>query len=280
MQNGVAFQRFQPAPGSVAHSAEQFYQATLGMTGTDIEKTKAILKHAHQQGNLPALKQAIVQKARQEGFAVNDTLDILHHEFSNNALKRVFKAAPRQSVMDVYNTGQDQYRASKMQYRLFGMWRAIANFLTVSKQYPLMSGAIIGLVAHYGGKYPFLGAFSGVGILGWSGANMARQEWRARGPGMTAEKAEALVSSGENLTAFALTASGGDGIYKVMAESVNRLKAAPLSAKNLFNIVGMQLNAHDAMGGLQSLRFVMGLFDNVIPPFNAVANRLNGKKES
>jgi hypothetical protein len=270
---------------SAFHTAEKlasdFYKATLDHTpGINVDEVKRIFAIVHQQNTHKAFDEAIVHKARQEGYLIKGAVHILDKKFSG--LLKPFMQVPRKECMDILLHGKNRYRSTPAEYRLRGMWTAIADFLTVCKKHPILSTSIIGSVAYLGGTYPFLGAVSGIAIMAWASAVTVFSELKAKHlPVMNAEKAGHYVRSGENIAAFLLTFSGVDGIYKgakngvdIMAKSTalqhNTNGMAQYGVKT-WHAISAKLKHGEEVG----IRFVIGLFDNVLLPFNGLADRMN-----
>lgn len=313
--------------------AKQFCAATLEKRfGTDEQQVLQILQDVHREGVKPEFELAVINEARRHGEIVNDASEIIQDEFKGNVFEHWFKTAPRKEALDYMATGRNQYRGSGWDYRRYGMYRSLADFASVCKEYPIMSATVIGAVAALGGIFPFLGAISGVAIMGWAGAFTAVNEIQAarKGKAMNAEKAEHYMASGENMAAFLLTASGFHGIRDGNKMGVaawrnalnakenqsaswlvrhgNGLKAAikevdsdaiPDWARTVYSkIKGVSPKApssaavryghapkstdakeHWTLAWSKRFLFVVGLFDNVLLPFNWLADQLSGKPQ-
>lgn len=307
--------------------AKAFCEATMGQRwGSDEKKMLHILKQVQQEKVRPEFEKAVINDARRHGRIYHSVSGLVQDELAGNKLEQVFKNAPRKEALDYLKYGKNTYRATGWDYRLYGMYRSLADFTAVCKEYPLMSAGVIGSVAVLGGLFPFLGAASGVGIMGWTTLFTAKNEIQAakKGEVMNKEKADHYEASGENIAAFLLTASGMHGIkngselginaWKNAAEAkkgagflsqqASGLKAAvtkidsnaipgwaskawasvkgsvpgkpkpPVAAFNGSTTPAARNGVIDwANRGL----FVVGLFDNVLLPFNAVADQINHK---
>lgn len=307
--------------------AKVFCDATMRQRiGSDEKKMLHVLKTVQKEGIRPEFEAAVVNDARRHGKIYHSASAIVQDELAGNFLERKFKNAPRKEALDYLRYGKNTYRATGWDYRLYGMYRSLADFTAVCKEYPVMSAAVIGSVAVLGGLFPFLGAASGVGIMGWTTLFTAKNEIEAaqKGEVMTPEKAAHYQASGENMAAFLLTASGMHGIkggselgvsaWKGAAEAkkganflsrhASGLKAAvtkvdenaiPQWASNgwakIKTSVKGQPKATTPFGSASKKSengvldwanrglFVVGLFDNVLLPFNAVADKINHKPQ-
>jgi hypothetical protein len=271
----------------VQQLSNQFANATWRMAGTNTVQVKEVLKKVHDSQSLPAFNKTLAATAWQEGRLLPNAVAVLNEELAGTEFSRLVKRASLLESMDALLYGKNSYRARPWDYRLLGAWSALTNFWDVCKQHPVMSSLVIGSVAYFGGKYPFLGGISGVGIMGWSGVAMAAYEHKAsKNPGaMNTEKAEAYLESGENAMAFLLTASGGDGIVKgvlngakVFAEATNGVKAQGVLARWLLPLT-QACKATMQEGEHVGLRFVVGLFDNVLLPFNWAAEQWSARNK-
>ncbi|MDX2083822.1 MAG: hypothetical protein SFZ03_00335 [Candidatus Melainabacteria bacterium] len=262
--------------------AERFANATWRMPGIEVEDVQKIFSQVNQTRRWALFNQAAVQKAWMDGRPFHNVVEVVSQELAGNSLSRFFNRAPLLSCMDAWLYGQDTYRAKPSDYRLRGMWTSIADFLSVCKQHPVMSSVVIGSVGYFGAKYPFLGGASGALILAWSATASLLNEYRARHVvGMTPQKAEYYRQSGENLMAFLLTLSGVDGIYKGVVNGLKAFRAVPAARSSAFAMDQLPLRLWSATkaklkhGEETGIRFVLGLFDNVLLPFNALAEKLN-----
>jgi hypothetical protein len=220
---------------------------------------------------------------------------------------KLFKRAPRKEALDYLSVGRNTYRANSWDYRMYGMYRSLADFANVCRAHPVMSAGVIGSVAVLGGVFPFVGAVSGIAIMGWAGGFTLLHEIKAakQGEKMNAEKAEHYQSSGENLAAFLLTASGIKGIKEGRKMGMDAWKGATEASRKTNNWVTRQgkglsaavkqidpaaipgflqtkLAVKPHQGSEQNLfdrfLFVVGLFDNVLLPFNWLADKLSAQK--
>lgn len=278
---------------ALAHQyAEQFCQATVDQFGTDEKAVKRILKDVHRLHLHREFNQAVMVATRSRDKEAQGVIDVLEREFAANPMEKPFKNAIRKECMDYLQYGKNFYRPSAWDYRLYGMYRSLADFANVCKQHPVMSASVIGSVAVLGHLYPFVGAVSGVAILAWAGAFTAMNEVQARRQDKTnADKAAHYTASGENMAAFAITAIGGKGIkegtqngIKVYNRTVSQTPQ-PASvqdgvksrAKGLWNATKARAEGEHKTNALESFLFVSGLFDNVLLPFNALADNMDSK---
>ncbi len=284
-----------------------FCDATLGKRfGSDEQKVLETLKAVSQEGLQPEFEVAALNEARRHGRIYNQVSDVLHDELASNGLMKLFKRAPRKEALDYLSVGRNTYRATGWDYRAYGMYRSLADFANVCRAHPVMSAGVIGSVAVLGGVFPFVGAVSGIAIMGWAGGFTLLHELKAAklGPKMNAEKAEHYQSSGENMAAFLLTASGIKGIKEGRKIGMDAWKGASEANKNSSWAIrhgkGMsaavkQIDPDAIPGFLQSklaikphqgsdqnlfdrFLFVVGLFDNVLLPFNWLADKLSAQK--
>lgn len=275
---------------SQAHRyAEQFCKATIDQFGTDEKAVKRILKDVHRLRLHAEFNQAVMAAARKRDKDVQGVVDLLEQEFAANPVEKPFKNAVRKECMDYLQYGKNLYRPSAWDYRLYGMYRSMADFGKVCKQHPVMSAGVIGSVALLGHMYPFLGAVSGVAILAWAGTFTAVNEILARRQGQTkAEQAAYYQASGENMAAFAITAIGGKGIkegtqngVKVYNRTVQTaqpttvLEGVTARWRGLWNATKARAQGEHKTNALESALFVSGLFDNVLLPFNWLADKLD-----
>jgi hypothetical protein len=278
---------------SQAHRyAEQFCKATIDQFGTDEKAVKRILKDVHRSKLHLEFNQAVAEAARKRGKGeLQGVVDVLEQEFAANPVEKPFKNSVRRECMDYLNFGQNLYRSSPWDYRLYGMYRSIADFAGICKQHPVMSAGVIGSVAVLGHMYPFVGAVSGLAILAWAGTFMAVNEIQARRHGvMNADKAAHYTASGENMAAFAITAIGGKGIkegaqngVKIYNRTVSKSTRPDLQesiqsrAKGIWNATKARPEGEHKTSPMESFLFVTGQFDNVLLPFNELQDRMNNK---
>lgn len=307
--------------------AKAFCEATMGQRmGSDEKKMLHVLKAVQEEGVRPEFEKAVVNDARRHGKIYNSASAIVQDELAGNFWERKFKNAPRKEALDYLKYGKNTYRATGWDYRLYGMYRSLADFTAVCKEYPVMSAGVIGAVAVLGGLFPFLGAASGIGIMGWTTLFSAKNEIQAaqKGEVMNQEKAEHYKASGENIAAFLLTASGMHGIKggselgvsawskaadakkgaNFLSRHASGLKAAVTKvdenaipqwasngwAKFKTSIKGQpkttapfgsvpKKSENGLIDWANRGLFVVGLFDNVLLPFNAVADKINHKPQ-
>ena len=191
-------------------------------------------------------------------------------------------------MVDVYRHGEKRYRGKPGEYVRNGMWNSIATFLGMYKRYPLMSTAVtVGAGVIFGFPLQFLGALWGVGIIGFSALGIGTELYKAsKIPKMNEEKAEHLKRVGENIDSLVITSIGGQGIVQGIESAIksgaNGFKAMRhLGAFHQWNKAvwdALWSPAPAGMGPLATFLFVSGLFDNVLEPFNNIANKLNEKE--
>lgn len=280
----------------VLQLAQAFHQAVTRSKGLDHEAVKSIAEEVHRDSLYPAFAQAVAMVFRNAGEAVRSPLEaVQERQQAFNRFKRAMTGARMKSVEDFVATGQDRYRATPMEYRFQGMWDAMDTFLSACFQHPLLSMAVIGGVAYSGHRWPFWGAISGVAILAWSSMVSTFNEVKAaRLPGpMTAEKAAHYHTSGENILAFLMTATGGDAIAKsfihgknVFVETVRAVNNGSLVSR-AWNATKTAFLSHPSEESLQGagkarqifeqFRFLSGLLDNVLLPAIAFTDYLEGR---
>ncbi len=284
--------------------AREFCRATVeAHFGTDEKKVLQVLARVNRQGLKPEFEQAALDEARRHGKLFTSVPEMIEAEFAGNPFERRFKNAARQEALDYWASGQNSYRGTGWDYRLYGMYRSLADFVSVCKQHPAMSAGVIGAVAFLGAKYPFLGGLSGLGIMGWGSATSVASEIQAaRHPQpMTEAKAAHYTVSGENIAAVLITALGMHGIKdgtmlgKAAIQSVQssntQKKANPLQAfgqKAAAAITATEQKypgvvPHDQTGAgkwVKTTLFVSGLLDNVLLPFNWAADKLGASQKS
>jgi hypothetical protein len=264
--------------------AMQFANATWRRVGVDEGAVKTVLAQVHQTQQAPAFEATLQTLMQQDGRVFANAQAVLQHKWAGNMVSLAFNRAPLKETGDIYHTGVNHHTGSPWEYRLRGVWLSLANFMQMCRQYPVMSTVVIAATSYFGGKYPFLGGASGLGIVGLAAGGIAHHELKAKqqGPGMSAEKANHYQTSGENLSALLLTMSGIDGIVEGAWQGVKAMhapvaaSATPLvqQAIRLWNGIKMTMPGGHPMGP----RFVLGLLDNVLMPFNAMAKKLNGQK--
>jgi len=273
---------------SAQQLAASFCKATLEKTGTHDAALKPILQQVHRLGIQQEFQAAVVIEAQRHGRKVKGAADIIEREFGGNPLERFFKNAPRKEHLDYLVHGHNRYRATPWEYRLYGMYRSLADFLFVCKKHPVMSAGVIGSVAWLGHRYPFLGAISGVAILAWSAVFSLKHELQAlESPAMNSRKAEHYQNSGENMAAFLITALGAKGIHEGTVNGFKQGSIAFKTAPNKTALQGIQaglkstwvaikstLPQENKMSPVEAFLFVSGLFDNVLLPFNWLADKM------
>lgn len=297
--------------------AKSFCEATLEQRfGSDEKKVLNVLKTVQEEGIQPEFEIAAVNGARRHGKIYGSVDEIIEDELAGNVLEKAFKSAPRKEAEDYLKVGKNTYRGTGWDYRRYGMYRSLADFGAVCKAHPVMSAGISGTVAALGHFYPFLGAASGIAIMGWTTLFTAKNEIQAArgGKTMNAEKAEHYQASGENMAAFLLTASGYHGIkdgailgraaYSKAVQDAEGASKLTQGMKGLWKATSARhgskqseelLHWHATKSGHakgtsqgtskenpfiecgKRVLFVVGLFDNVLLPFNYVADKLSGK---
>lgn len=276
---------------------KEFCRATVeARFGTDEKKVLQVLERVNRQGLKWAFERAVLQQTAASGKRFDSVEAVIESEFAGNPFERKFKNASRQEALDYWRWGHNHYRGSGWDYRLYGMYRSLADFMAVCKQHPAMSAGLIGAVAYLGSKYPFLGGLSGLGIMGWGTAALVGSEVRAaqHPPRMNAAKAEQYTASGENLAAVLITALGFHGIKDgaLLGKAAIQSVQAPAGQKrHPFQRLGQKAVAavtateqkypgvvpHDHTGAAKWVKttlFVSGLLDNVLLPFNWLAEKL------
>lgn len=281
--------------------AKKFCKATLETRfGTDEQKVLDVLRQVHQQGVKPEFEIATLNEARRHGKIFNNASEIIQDEFAGNVFEKIFKNATRKEALDYLALGRNTYQATAGDYRLYGMYRSLADFGAVCKQHPAMSAGIIGAVAYLGAKYPFLGGISGIGIMGWGSAMSVINEVKAarRPQKMDALKARQYMASGENLAAVLITAIGTHGIIEgnqLGKAAIQGVKASKNMnpAHKFLKQASAAITAtekkyphvipHDSDSKLKLVKtalFVSGLFDNVLLPFNWAAEKLSANTKN
>ena len=272
--------------------AEQFCNATIDRFGTDEKSLKGVLKEVHRLGVRPEFQAEVLAAARLRGKPFHQVSDVIEQEFAANPVEKWFKNAPRKECLDYWHTGTCQYRATAWDYRLNGMYRSLADFGQLCKKHPVMSTATIAAVATLGHLYPFWGAVSGLAIFAWSGVFSLVNEVKAlKHPAMSSEKAAYYKSSGENLAALLLTLIGVKGIrhgtqngmkayHNTAAQATREDRYRPVATplQGLWNATKARAEGEHKISATESALFVLGLFDNVLLPFNWVDDQLKAKR--
>jgi hypothetical protein len=290
--------------------ADRFCKATIEHWGTDEQEIKDTLRIVARQGLQWDFQAAVRSEALQQGRVVRDAGEIIDKKMASNWLMRYFQAAPRQECQDYLRLGRNTYSSSPWAYRRFGMYRSVADFIGVCKAHPIMSGSVILTTAFLGDKYPFVGAVSGVGLLAWAVIMSIVSEVKAaKHPVMNAGKAEHYKQSGENLAAIIMTAPGYHGIaegnyagYKVLQGKVPVGSIKSTQPKGLWGAISLDKESETYKYWAKGPRaltpqepktfrerlvpllnrglFVFGLFDNVLLPFNCLADQLDEANEN
>lgn len=273
---------------SAQRLAAMFCKATLEKAGTQDNVLKPILEEVHRRGVQREFHVAVVSEAKRHGRNIQDASDIIEREFGGNPFERIFKNAPRKEHLDLLAYGRNRYHASAWDYRLYGMYRSVADFLYVCKKHPVMSAGVIGSVAWLGHRYPFLGAISGVAILAWSAVFSLKHELQASQLStMDANKAEHYQYSGENMAAFLITALGAKGIHEGTINGFKQggqvfrrmpkttaIESIKAGASSTWSAIKSTLPQEHKMSPVEAFLFVSGLFDNVLLPFNWLAEKM------
>ncbi len=283
--------------------AREFCRATVeARFGPDEKKVLHVLQRVNQKGLNPEFERAVLEEVRRHGKGFASVRELIEAEFAGNPFERRFKNAAYQEALDSWALGQNTYRGTGWDYRLYGMYRSVADFVAVCRQHPAMSAGIIGAVAFLGAKYPFLGGLSGLGIMGWGTAATVSNEVQAaqHPPRMNAAKAEHYTASGENLAAVLVTALGFHGIKDgtmLGKAAIQSVQAPTGQQRNPFHRLGQKAVAaitaterkypgvvpHDQTGAgkwVKTTLFVSGLLDNVLLPFNWAADKLGATQKT
>ncbi len=266
--------------------SEAFFAASVDRIGVQHGAVMKILKSVHRNGIQAEFREAVMAHMAAQKLPYQSVGQLLQHEYIGNPLTRIFKGAPYKEVQDALMTGHNTHRGSAMQYRAFGMWQSLSDFADVCKRYPVMSAGVIGAVAYLGHRFPFLGGASGILIIGWGLGASAFNEFKAATthkqlPGL---KAADYTASGENLVASLITGVGIKGIvqgskngWEVASElqKESKITNAVLSkAKFAWDATKAEYKTHNKTSWFESFLFVSGLFDNVLLPFNWIADSL------
>jgi hypothetical protein len=282
--NGIQTVKPDLADNPIEDLANVYADATWRRVGVDERLVKRVFKTVHDRQAHDAFDQAVAQLARLDGYTYADAQAVLQAKWSSNMVSQAFNRAPLKEAADIYHQGVNPHRASPWEYRLRGFWLSLGNFMAVCRRYPLMSTLVIAATGYLGGKYPFLGGVSGLAIIGAAGAGIATNEHAAKTTANAKQKAHYYMESGENLSALVLTASGIDGILAGTWQGVKAMQA-PLAVKRvqmlqwperLWNGIKMTMPGGHHMGP----RFVLGLLDNVLMPFNSLAKKLQHQDNS
>lgn len=264
--------------------AKNFY-GEMAQETVDEDKVRGILKQVKHQSDPRAFNQVLARLARQDSKPYRNAQDLLRGKLYKNPIKRFFKTASYKETLDFLHFGENRFQASAWEHRRLGMWNAVADFVAVCKQYPVMSAGVIGAVAYLGHRYPFLGGISGVAIIAWGVAASVMHEIKAAfRQDNPEEKAKRYERSGENLAAALITSVGYKGIkngtingFEHAGEKVALLKEASWPAKVLkgaLSAIKARSKEQHKTNLPESILFVSGLFDNVLLPFNWAADRL------
>ena len=268
---------------AIFNYAQVFYGLTAGKTDQDEDRLKLLCMQVRENGVADAFNRDVVGLAKRNGLDITSTEAIIDQEFGRHSPERFFKSALRKNLKNCLDGGQR--KASPWEYRRYGMWRAVADFFGVCRDYPVMSAGVVGLVAYFGHKYPFLGGISGSMIIAWGFLASLANEWKARlKPSNAQDKSAYYVRSGENLAAALITCLGLKGIVHGSINGVEDAKAAITALPNATRpkkLLSATTTAITATSKekhkttlLESALFVSGLFDNVLLPFNWLADTL------
>lgn len=265
------------------NQADAFCRATVEKWGVDETAVKEVLTTVNQSGVRPEFEMAVKVRLASAGESMASVDDVLTHEFAGDILDRTFKKTSLAETQDLWRSGQITYRSSPWQYRLRGMWGALEHFGNVVKQYPIASTTAIVLVTLLGHRFPFVGGLSGAVIFALSAGMTAKNEYKAfQLAGMGAEKSTYYRESGESLTALLLSVVGIDEIYKALR--CGGTAFAEAKSAGLWRQTTAALNAVPKEGEGSSafglIRFVTGLLDDALIPFNWVADKLGKQKQS
>jgi hypothetical protein len=268
--------------------AKRFLEALYAKPRPNEPLLKEIFRFVYLQKMQDGFSRA-VQKARIiQGAEPAEPLQLLREQYNSSWVRRTFKSSRLKSIEDRLLYGHNTYRGSANEYRLYGLYHAVKDFIDICKKHPLLSGTLIGLTAYASHLWPVLGGVVNVAILGYSFAAIALNEWKASLiPKMNAEKARCYTMSGENFMGAAVTLPGADGIYKSIAQGVKVFTETAKGLSKATPTVQYMNSAKAAlfsqlteapMGAFEKFRFVVGLLDNVLIPFNTVSSKLEAKK--
>lgn len=287
--------------------ARRFYQATSGQWGTDSQTVEEILKKVATTHTQKAFDQAVRDEFAHQGKPVANTLEVLQQEFEGNAVSRFFCQSRLKRAQDFYYFGLDRIRGTANEYRKEGFWEVPAQMGKAIRKRPVTSVTLIGSIVYLGHCFPTLAALAGAGILLYSGTGFVMSEWQAsRASNTPAQRAHALIQSGDNLSCLVMSLPGVTGIYKAFrgaskaaiqsfqtAEGslFSRLTGAGKHAlmdnshlPNLQNIFGklksiqkasFKLKPLDTSTQLESTLMLMGLVDEPLVPFAKVNQKKN-----
>jgi len=291
--------------------AVRFDRATLGRrVGANEHEMKLILRHVANQHLQSEFNVAVRNLALHRGILVRDAGEVIDRKLGGNFLTRFFKAPPRQTCHDYLEYGTGLHASTPWENRRYGMWRSGADFVGLCKRHPAVSFSVIAAVSYLGDRYPFVGAISGVALMAWGAVMSAINEYKAAfQPATDAQKAQFYEQSGENLAAILMTLPGYHGINEGIWAGINRFKAVMSDQRNPVLKVpqgawkAISLDKHDPkfqtftphqettealsgktkkkrawVGWVNRALFVTGLFDNVLLPFNWLADQLADKE--
>jgi hypothetical protein len=260
---------------------DAFWAATVNKPfGVDTDTVEATMLWLHKTKQLPAFNQALAHKARHEGYSFTSVQDVLREQYGGNALNQAVKEVPRKDAMALLYTGKKQYDYSPTDLRVRGAWMSLVHLTDIVKQYPVMASLLIGGGTLLSARFPFLGGLSGAVIMAVSGTEIVRNELKARAmpPAMTPEKAQCYQNSGSNITAFACTALGADDILKSLKVGGEAMATASQATGNpllkLVQVPWAAITAKMHEGSHVGLRFLVGLVDNWVLPFDYKAKAL------
>jgi len=295
--------------------ADRFCSDSIRRFGADEHGMKLILKQVARQQLQPTFNVAVRNLALQQGLLVRDAGEVVDQELGGNAITRFFKKAPRQACHDYLDLGRNTHASTHWEYRRYGMYRSGSDFVGLIKRHPAVSLSVIAAVSYLGNRFPFIGAASGIALMAWGGIVSAVSEYKAsKLPYMNGRKAALYEKSGENLAAILLTMPGYHGIAEGMKGGVAQIKKTanlPEHADSVFKYFNalwdatkldkdsvsyrnwsqgraenaktkeqLDLEERQQSGWMNAANralFVAGLFDNVLLPFNWLADKLEDK---
>ncbi len=259
----------------------------------DTQMLFPMFEYLYTRDAYPHFRSAVQTECRRLGRQPEEPLDMLRRVWNKRHINRIFRANELKALEDTLHLGRDTFRGTPGEYRRYGIWHAVSQFVGTLCKHPIVSAGIITAVAVSGYLWPFWGGLSGAVILGCATTSLVYSELRALTmPHMNEKKAHLYINSGENLTDFVLTMSGIDGIglsllagVKAFQETgrvmktagrvsrvLNQVKAAFLS--NPTSVVVNGVTQTSKRGAFQTFRFIIGLFDNVLMPFNSTTEYL------
>jgi hypothetical protein len=290
--------------------ADRFCKASIRRFGADEEAMQLTLKKVADHHLQPQFNQAVRRMAQQQGLQVRGAGEVVDKELGGNFFTRFFKKSPRQACHDYLEVGRDTHSSTPWEYRRYGMYRSGSDFVGVIKRHPVVSFSVIAAVSYLGNRFPFIGGVSGIGLIAWGGIASAMNEYKAAKlpDKMSAQKKAHYEQSGENLAAVLMTVPGYHGITEGTRAGFglyNEAKKAESIPASLWKATSLK-NTSDEYKNLSQGRpsnavipdevkaseknksrlaywanrglFVVGLFDNVLLPFNWLADQMQEKK--